>query len=169
MGDVPPREKSDHSGPTTPRIQRICGDEKILRMSRATERIFGVMLAGGESRRFGREKAFAALGSAPMVSWGVRALEAAGLAVGIGSDDEGVEASLGVPARPDLEAGIGPIGGLWTALQWARERGNDGVLLLGCDMPLVTEAILRMVLGWSNTAPTVVPVGSDGPEPLCAL
>ena len=138
-------------------------------MSRATERIFGVILAGGESRRFGREKAFTALGGAPMASWGVRALEAAGLAVGIVSDEEGAEATLGVPARPDLEAGLGPIGGLWAALQWARERGDDGVLLLGCDMPLVTEAILRTVLGWSNTAPAVVPMGSEGPEPLCAL
>lgn len=43
------------------------------------------------------------------------------------------------------------------------------MLLLGCDMPLVSEALLRMVLGWSDDAPAVVPVGSDGPEPLCAL
>ena len=141
-------------------------------LSRGTpgrEGIFGVILAGGKSRRFGGPKAFAALAGAPMASWGVRALQAAGLPVGVISDEEGVEAALGVPARPDLEAGLGPIGGLWTALQWARERGDDGVLLLGCDMPLVSEALLRTVLGWSDTAPAVVPLASDGPEPLCAL
>ena len=104
-----------------------------------------------------------------MASWGVRALKAAGLAVGVVSDDDGMEAALGVPARPDLEAGLGPIGGLWTALRWAQERGDDGVLLLGCDMPLVSEAMLRAVLGWSDTAPAVVPMGPEGPEPLCAL
>lgn len=138
-------------------------------MSRPTERIFGVILAGGKSHRFGRPKVFAPLAGAPMASWGVRALQAAGLPVGVISDEEGVEAALGVPARPDLEAGLGPIGGLWTALQWARERGDDGVLLLGCDMPLVSEALLRTVLGWSDAAPAVVPVGAEGPEPLCAL
>ena len=138
-------------------------------MSHATETIFGVVLAGGESRRFGQAKALATLRGAPMASWGVRALRAAGLAVGVVSDEEGVEATLGVPARPDLEAGLGPIGGLWTALRWAQERGDDGVLLLGCDMPLVSEAMVRTVLGWSARAAAVVPMGSEGPEPLCAL
>ena len=138
-------------------------------VSPADERIFGVILAGGRSRRFGQPKAFAALCGSPMASWGVRALQEAGLPVGVISDEEGVEAALGVPARPDLEAGLGPIGGLWTGLQWARERGDEGVLLLGCDMPLVSEALLRAVLGWSDNAPAVVPVGSEGPEPLCAL
>ena len=133
------------------------------------ERIFGVVLAGGKSLRFGGPKVLAPLGGAPMASWGVRALQAAGLRVGVVSDEEGVEAALGVPVRPDLEAGLGPIGGLWTALQWAEERGDAGVLLLGCDMPLVSDALLRTVLGWSDDAPAVVPAGSDGLEPLCAL
>ncbi len=127
------------------------------------------MLAGGKSRRFGGSKVLAPLSGAPMATWGVRALQAAGLSVGVISDEEGVEAALGLPARPDLEAGLGPIGGLWTALQWASERGDDGVLLLGCDMPLVSEDLLRTILAWSDAAPAVVPVGPEGPEPLCAL
>ena len=138
-------------------------------MRPGTETIFGIILAGGESSRFGRAKLFAPLGGAPMASWGVRALKVAGLTVGVVSDEEGVEDALGVPARADLKAGLGPIGGLWTALEWARERGDDGVLLLGCDMPLVSEAMLGTVLGWSQTAPAVVPMGPEGPEPLCAL
>ena len=127
------------------------------------------MLAGGRSRRFGRSKAFAPLSGAPMASWGACALQSAGLLVGVVSDEEGVEAALGLPARPDLEAGLGPIGGLWTALQWAGERGDHGVLRLGCDMPLVNEALVRAILEWDDAAPAVVPVGLKGPEPLCAL
>ena len=127
------------------------------------------MLAGGKSRRFGQSKVLAPLAGAPLASWGVRALQAAGLPVGVVSDEEGVEAELGVPTRPDLEAGLGPIGGLWTALQWASERGDHGVLLLGCDMPLVSEALVRTILDWNDDAPAVVPVGPVGPEPLCAL
>ncbi len=127
------------------------------------------MLAGGKSRRFGGSKVLAPLSGAPMATWGVRALQAAGLPVGVISDEEGVEAALGLPARPDVEAGLGPIGGLWTALQWASERGDDGVLLLGCDMPLVSEDLLRTILAWSDAAPAVVRVGPGGPEPLCAL
>jgi len=138
-------------------------------VSHPAERIFGAMLAGGKSRRFGQSKVLAPLAGAPLASWGVRALQAAGLPVGVVSDEEGVEAELGVPTRPDLEAGLGPIGGLWTALQWASERGDHGVLLLGCDMPLVSEALVRTILDWNDDAPAVVPVGPVGPEPLCAL
>ena len=127
------------------------------------------MLAGGTSHRFGHSKVLVPLAGAPMASWGVRTLQAADLSVGVVSDDEGVEAALGVPTRPDLEAGLGPIGGLWSALQWAEERGDHGVLLIGCDMPLVSAALVRTVLAWSDSAPAVVPMGTDGPEPLCAL
>jgi molybdopterin-guanine dinucleotide biosynthesis protein A len=138
-------------------------------VKRPSERIFGVVLAGGKSRRFGGPKVLAPLAGSPMGIWGVRALEAAGLAVGVVSSTEGVEAALGVPARPDLEAGLGPIGGLWTALRWAEERGDDGVLVLGCDMPLANEPLLRTIVGWSGEAPAVIPLGPAGLEPLCAL
>ena len=43
------------------------------------------------------------------------------------------------------------------------------MLLLGCDMPLINEALVRTILDWDDHAPAVVPVGPQGPEPLCAL
>ena len=90
--------------------------------------------------------------------------------VGVVSDEEGVEAVLGLRLGPDLEAGLGPIGGLWTALQWASERGHHGVLLLGCDMPLINEALVRTILDWDDHAPAVVPVGPQGPgAPVCVV
>ncbi len=144
-------------------------DPESGRVNRPAERIFGVVLAGGRSRRFGRSKVLTPLAGAPMASWSIRTLQAADLPVGVVSDEEGVEVVLGVPVRPDLEAGLGPLGGLWTALQWALERGDQGVLLIGCDMPLVSDRLVRTVLNWSDTAAAVVPMGSDGPEPLCAL
>ena len=76
---------------------------------------------------------------------------------------------LGSPARADLQPGLGPWGGLWTALEWARERGDDGVFLLACDMPFVTEGVVRLVLNQPERAPAVAPFGPDGVEPLCAL
>lgn len=138
-------------------------------MNDPAQGIFGVVLAGGKGRRFGGSKVVAPLAGAPMASWGLRALQAAGLPVGVVSDESGVEAVLGVPVRPDLQAGLGPIGGLWTALQWAVERGDQTVLLLGCDMPLVNEALIRSLVGRHDPAPAVVPTGPEGPEPLCAL
>ena len=132
------------------------------------QRIFGAVLAGGESRRFGRPKALAEVGGSLLARRCVNTLTSAGLSVGIVADPR-IGATLGVRSRPDLEAGLGPLGGLWTALEWARERGDTGVFLLGCDMPLVTTALIRLVIERSGEAAVTAPVGPTGPQPLCAL
>ena len=138
-------------------------------MSEAQELVFGVVLAGGSSRRFGRTKALAEVGGAPLASRSVDALRSAGLPVGMITADEEIGATLGVSSRPDIEPGLGPLGGLWTALEWGRERGRASVFLLGCDMPLVTAEVIRLVIGRRGAAPAVAPVGPDGLQPLCAL
>ena len=131
--------------------------------------LFGVVLAGGASRRFGRSKALAEIGGAPLAGRSVDALRSAGLPVGIVSADESVGTTLGVPSRPDIEPGLGPLGGLWTALEWACERGESAVFLLGCDMPLVSAEVIRLIIGRAGQALAVAPVGAGGLQPLCAL
>ena len=143
----------------------------MSRLPKATSsgrRVFGVVLAGGESRRFGRPKALAEVGGSLLARRCVDTLISAGLSVGIVADPR-IGATLGVRSRPDLEAGLGPLGGLWTALEWARERGDTGVFLLGCDMPLITPDLIRLVVERSAGAAVTAPVGPTGPQPLCAL
>ena len=138
-------------------------------MSGIDAAVFGVVLAGGASRRFGRSKAWAEIGGSSLVERSVRVLRAADLSVGIVTADEELGKTLDVPSRPDIEDGLGPLGGLWTALEWAAERGDAAVFLLGCDMPLVTADLIRLVIGRSGSAPAVAPTSPDGVQPLCAL
>ncbi len=138
-------------------------------MNNTKEKFFGAVLAGGQSRRLGRPKALVPVDGVPLGLWSVRALEGAGLSAGIVSADEAIGKVLGVPSRADLRPGLGPLGGLWTALEWARERGDDGVFLLACDMPFITKEVVRLVLDQPGVASAVVPFGPDGMEPLCAL
>jgi len=138
-------------------------------VSEAKELVFGVVLAGGVSRRFGRSKALAEIGGAPLIRWSMDALGAAGLPVGVVTADESIGATLQVSSRPDIEPGLGPLGGLWTALEWALERGDTAVLLLGCDMPFVTGEVIRLIFGRAGSAAAVAPMGADGLQPLCAL
>ncbi len=86
---------------SAPRTRRNLCWKIDLSVTPPAERIFGAMLAGGESCRFGGPKVLAPLSGAPMASWGLSVLEAAGLTVGVISDEEGVEAALALPARPD--------------------------------------------------------------------
>jgi molybdopterin-guanine dinucleotide biosynthesis protein A len=78
-------------------------------------------------------------------------------------------ASLGLEVRPDLTPGLGPLGGIQTALEWARELSLQGVLILACDLPLVSGSVVGALISAWRGEDAVAPLGEEGPEPLCAL
>jgi molybdopterin-guanine dinucleotide biosynthesis protein A len=49
------------------------------------------------------------------------------------------------------------------------ERRETAVFLLGCDMPLVTSDLVRLVMDRSGPAVAAAPMGPVGVQPLCAL
>jgi len=143
-------------------------------MDRPRPRLFRVVLAGGRSRRYGSPKARARLVGLTLLERALAILQAADLETGVianRADDLPADPiSAGVPVRPDLTPGAGPLGGLHAALSWARERGDPGVFLLGCDLPLVPPALVaRLATGFDTARPTVpASPGPLGIEPLCA-
>ncbi len=118
--------------------------------------VVGAVLCGGRSRRFGSDKALARFGSSTVGERVVAALRQSGVdpVVAIGGD---IGDRLGLPTVPDLRPGDGPLGGLATALLWAR---TGSVLLVPCDVPLLTAAHVGLLLG--DGAETAEPPGSAG-------
>lgn len=131
----------------------------------------GAVLAGGASRRFGEPKALASVGGVRLVDRVVSAVrEVVRDPVLITQHPERF-AHLGLPARPDLTPHGGPLAGVQTALRWAAELGHDGALVVACDMPFVSAALLRRVLEEAaGGALAVAPESASrfGVEPLCA-
>lgn len=136
-------------------------------------RLLGVVLVGGRSRRFGENKALAELGGRPMAGWALEALLAnTEKVVAVGGSDPTVASALGVPGRADSLPGLGPLGGVVTALEWAREMGLEGAFILACDLPLVGgEVVAEILAAWPPGSPAAVPrsPGRLGFEPLCAV
>ncbi len=141
---------------------------------RPCSRLFGVVLAGGRSRRYGSPKPRARLAGLTLLERALAILQAAGLETGVIANrvedlptDHPFSA---VPVRPDLTPAAGPLGGLHAALSWARERGDAGVFLLGCDLPLVPPALVARLATEFHAARPTVPAspGPLGIEPLCA-
>ena len=95
--------------------------------------LIGAILCGGQSSRFGRDKALADAAGVPLGSRVVAAMRQAGVdpIVAIGGSAGHV---LGIPTVPDRYPGAGPLGGLATALRWAR---TGLVLVVSCDLPLL--------------------------------
>jgi molybdopterin-guanine dinucleotide biosynthesis protein A len=85
------------------------------------------------------------------------------------ANEAGIFDGLEMEQRADAVAGVGPLGGIVTALRWAMERGHGGALCVACDMPFVSAALLRRIAERAGDG-IVVPEsgGRRGVEPLCA-
>ncbi len=127
-------------------------------------RFSGAVLAGGRSRRFGRDKARYVWRGRTLLLWVLDSLAEA--------HERFVLAprpypETGVPVLPDLKPGLGPLSGLHAALAYAR---SEVVAVAACDLPNLTPAYWRFLLRELGSAPALAvqdPLGR--PEPLAAL
>ncbi len=122
----------------------------------------GVVLAGGRSRRLGRDKALLRLAGQPLVLRAARKLEAVAGPVVVA--DRGRRYLEGFRSLADGD-GAGPVAGLLGA---AAAFPGRSLLALACDLPLVPAALLAC-LASETGCDWVVPETERGVEPLCAL
>jgi len=96
----------------------------------AGPQLLGAVLCGGQSRRFGSNKALAPTGTGPLGKRSIIALRDGGVdpVIAVGGE---VSAQLEIPGVSDLRPGLGPLGGIATALLYAK-RGH--VLVLPCAL-----------------------------------
>lgn len=74
----------------------------------------------------------------------------------------------GLPSTTEDLAGEGPLAAIAGGRRALRERGHDGpALVVACDMPLLSERLLRMLAEWPSPG-SVVPVVQGMAQPLCA-
>src|SRR5262249_15063317 len=96
----------------------------------------GLVLAGGQPRRMGTDKALVEFGGRPLVAHAVGILEAVGLKVFIAGARADARSRLAsyAPVIPDREEGLGPLGGICSA--FASTSAAWGVFL-PVDIPLL--------------------------------
>jgi molybdopterin-guanine dinucleotide biosynthesis protein A len=74
----------------------------------------------------------------------------------------------GLPATLEAPAGGGPLAAIAAGCRALRERGHTGgALVIACDLPLLSEPLLRFLVEWDSPG-SVVPVVRGRPQPLCA-
>ncbi len=117
-------------------------------------RVLGVVLAGGQSRRFGSDKALARIDGTTLLDRAVARLAAQCDAVVVaGRDDAPAPVLADAPS-----AGLGPLGGLSAALNHAAAHGFDEVLSIpvdGVDLPDDLLGELRPAPAHCATAPVI--------------
>ncbi len=129
---------------------------------------FALLLAGGSSRRMGRDKAELLVGGEPLWQRQVQTLRDAGAGrIGIARGRRERCAGEGLIAVADAAEGCGPLGGLVGG--W-RAAGECALLVLAVDLPLMSADFLKgMLATWKRSGAGVVPVLDGRFEPLAAL
>lgn len=119
----------------------------------------GILLTGGLSTRMGRDKA------SLVVNGETLAARAAGVLTAVCAPVVEVGPGLtGLPHVRESPPGSGPVAAL---IAGVNATGTLPVVLLACDMPNVSEAIVRMLADWPGKG-TVVPVVDGHPQYACA-
>ncbi len=123
--------------------------------------VAGVVLAGGASRRMGRDKALLMVGGETLAGRAARRLAAVCPEVILA--DAGRHLLPGLPSVPD-GPGRGPAAGLLGAAAACPDRP---LLVLACDLPRVPVPLLTHIALCAGDL--VLPRWEGGIEPLCAL
>jgi molybdenum cofactor guanylyltransferase len=128
--------------------------------------ISAFIIAGGKSSRFGEDKALFKYRNKPLIEHVIDAIRPVMSRITIIGDNAERFAYLGLPSYADLIAGLGPFGGVYTAMQKA---DTERIFVFACDMPGINSGLIRHMTAITGKFDAVVPVIDGYYEPLHAI
>lgn len=140
-------------------------------MSEVSSNLFGLVLAGGKSRRMGRDKALVEYAGQTQLGRAVNLLSRHCSKVFVSARaDQAADAERGRYALIiDRYDNLGPVAGILSA---AEQEPQAAWLVLACDLPNVDDETLSYLITNrdSDKPATAFRSSHDGlPEPLCAI
>lgn len=126
----------------------------------------GVVLAGGQSRRMGRDKALLDFGGKSLLERVVEVVSQVCDPVLIVTNSPSCHAFLGLEMVGDLLPGRGALGGIHAGLFFSP---TPRAFVVACDMPLLNPDLIRYLVGQPTKWDVVVPKVGARLEPLHAV
>lgn len=130
--------------------------------------VTGIILAGGQSKRMGTNKAFVRLNGKPLIDYALDALNKVTPNVILSAGTESLNYK-NLPAVKDVFPGCGPMGGIYSALRFSNTELN---LVLSCDMPFISADMLNFLVEKATEykSDVTLPIDEEGYfQPLCAV
>ena len=132
--------------------------------------VSGIILAGGRSRRLGRDKAVEPFDGQPLIRRVIERIQplTAEIVVVVADVARGEALPLQDDERValDLFPGGGSLGGIFSGLSAADSQWG---LVVACDMPFLNRQLFEHMLELREDWDAVVPMPGDFPEPTHAL
>ena len=126
----------------------------------------GIILAGGKSTRFGRNKSLEPFCGAPLIQRGKDALSRIFQRLIVIGPEEEAYAFLKTPIYRDIIPERGPLGGIYTGLTRMEDEWG---FIIACDMPFINEKLVRFMYEARSGYDIVAPRVGKFIEPLHAL
>ncbi|MHB8588541.1 MAG: molybdenum cofactor guanylyltransferase [Candidatus Dormibacteraceae bacterium] len=124
-----------------------------------------LVLAGGNSRRMGRPKAWLKVGDTYLLRFVAERLAPAFSEVMVAfAEPEQLEEPIPYRVVFDRKLSAGPLAGLEAGLVAAR---NEVIFALACDMPYVTQEVAQIAVAAARGCDAALPRIGGRPEPVC--
>ncbi|MBI3913623.1 MAG: molybdenum cofactor guanylyltransferase [Chloroflexi bacterium] len=121
-------------------------------------RVSAIILAGGQSRRMGRDKAFIEFAGAPLIQHVLACVQPLCAETIIVANDPDAYARFSARVVADAYPGKGSLGGIFSGLQAARE---PYALAVACDMPFLNADLLCFLISLAPQFDVVIPRAPD--------
>jgi len=126
----------------------------------------GTILAGGKSRRYGRNKALEPFLGKSLIEHAVESLCSLGNPILVVANDLVPYLRVRATLVQDVVRDQGPLGGICTALLFSP---HDWVFVKAADMPFMVAELVNMMCALREGCDAVAPLLNDRVEPLLAL
>lgn len=130
------------------------------------DNITGIILAGGRSRRMGKDKSFILLSGKPLIEVLIDKLSSLFKDLIIISNKPHLYKRYGIRIVKDILPDRGPLGGIYTGLLSSSSVYN---FFVACDMPFLNINLVRYISQESNDYDVIVPQYNGKLQPLCAI
>ena len=128
--------------------------------------VTGVMLAGGQSRRMGQNKALMTFQGQRLIDRVVEVLQRVFTQCLMVTNTPELYTELALPMVPDVFPDKGSLGGIYSAIYHAP---TSHCLVVACDMPFLNVALLRYLVDHIQDYDVVVPDMHNELQPLHAI
>lgn len=125
-----------------------------------------IVLAGGKSLRLGRDKALEEIGGERLIQRVIERLRPLGNDIIVVTSSSDQLPDLGLRRVVDIYPGKGALGGIYSGL---KESASFHSLIIACDMPFLSTALLRYLIGLAPGFDVVIPRVGRLVEPLHAV
>ncbi len=128
--------------------------------------VTGVVLAGGQSRRFGQDKGLYPFRGKPLAERALEIISPHCSELLICSNTVNAYRQFGAPVIKDIHKNCGPLGGIHSALIHAT---GQKVVCIPCDCPFIPTDMIGFLLQRSGNHHVVMPHHRTFIETLCAV